>query len=331
MKRRSALRLAGAVLAMPWIARAQKLKRFRVGCLWMQSESAAKPYHEAFVAGLREHGYIPGRDIVVDARYAAGDASRLPALAGELISLKPDVLVGVEVPARAIRAKTTAIPIVLPASVDPVATGLVQTFARPGVNVTGMAFRLDELAAKNIELLAEIKPAASRLALLRSGGGPRDPSEPIEAQIERYAREAAAAKRLELVVAQARDAQSVRDAFAAFERAGADLLVVVASPYTMELRNEIAAHARGLRLPAISALPPEWADAGGLLSYGPDFLKNYRYAARFVDRILKGANAAEMPIEHPDTFQLVVNLRTAREIGAAIPHSILLRADRVIE
>lgn len=335
---RRALLIAGAASALAIVnARAQQGRRareqraFRIACLWMQSEAAASPYHEALLAGMREHGYVPGRDLIVDARYAGGDPGRLPALADELIALNPDVIVGVEAPARTIRARTTSIPIVLPSSVDPVATGLVQSLANPGVNVTGLAFRLDQLVAKSIDLLTEIRPRVSRIALLTSSADSSDPSELIEARIEQQARKAAAMKGLQLLVSRARDAESATRAFARFESERAEGLVVVPSPYTLELRHQISGHARRLRLPSVSALPAAWAEAGGLVSYGPDFLENYRYAATFVDRLLKGASAAQMPIEQPATFRLVVNLRTAREIGITIAPTVLLRADRVIQ
>jgi putative ABC transport system substrate-binding protein len=325
------MQLGATLAAWPAILLAQPAKRFRVGCLWLGSESSAKSFQDALTAGLRDLGYVVGGNLIVDVRYAGGAPSRLPALADELIALGPDVLVGVEAPARAIRTRTVSIPIVLASSVDPVATGLVQSLARPGVNVTGMAYRLDELVAKNLELLIEVVPKASKVALLTYGTVKDDLSAPIEARIEQSARAAATAKGLRLAVAKVRDAESVRQVFATLEVEGCDGIVVVPSPYTLQLRYELVGQARRLRLPSISALGGSWAEAGGLISYGPDFIKNYRYAAVFVDRLLKGAKAAEMPLEQPTTFELVVNLSTAKAIGAAIPGSVLVRADRVIE
>ena len=175
MKRRTTLLLAALMLASPGRALAQTAKRFRVGCLWVANEATVKPLAEALLAGLRELGYVEGRNIVVDMRYGGGDISRLPALADELIALKPDVLVGIESPASVIRTKTTTIPFVLTVSVDPVAYGLVQSLARPGTNVTGMTYRLDHLLAKHIELLSDIVPKMSRVALLNYAAITNDP------------------------------------------------------------------------------------------------------------------------------------------------------------
>jgi putative ABC transport system substrate-binding protein len=331
MKRRTLLQSGAAMLAWPALLLGQTAKRFRIGCLWVTNEASVKPLAEAFLAGMKDLGYVAGRDLVLDMRYAGGDNSRLPLLADELIALKPDVLLGIEPPAVVMRAKTTTIPIVLIASTDPVAAGLVQSLSRPGTNVTGMAYRFDELHAKHIELLTEIVPKMSRIALLNYAALPHEPVARLAARYEEFARSAATAKGLTLVVASARDTQGVGHAFAELEKARPEGIVVVATGGTFALRHEIIAQARRLRLPSITSLPPSWAEAGGLLSYGPDFLKSFRYAANFVDRIFKGANPAEMPVEQPAIFELVVNLKTAREIGVTIPQSILVRADRIIQ
>jgi len=326
MKRRTALQFAALTLALPGWVIAQTAKRFRVACLWFTSEASAKPFVEAFLAGLLDLGYVPGRSLVLDMRYAHGDSSRLPALADELIALKPDVLVGIELAAIVMRTKTTAIPIVLPTSTDPVAAGLVQSLARPGTNVTGMTASLDQVVAKHIELLTEIIPKISRVALLN------DPLAPAAPRFEQYARTAAAAKGLKLIVAGASDAEGVRQAFATLERERAEGIVVATTGRASQHREEIIGHARRLRLPCISALPAAaWAEAGGLATYGPNTLASFRYSATFVDRILKGAKPTELPVEQSAKFEFVINLKTAREIGVTIPPSILLRADRVIE
>lgn len=260
-----------------------------------------------------------------------GDYSGLPALADELIALKPDVLVGIEVPAIVMRSKTTTIPIVLVASTDPVAAGLVKSLARPGTNVTGLAYRQDQLVGKHIELLTEIVPKMSRVALVNYAASANDPAAEVAARYEQFAKTAAAAKGLILIVASVRDPDSVRQAFANLEKERPEGIVVVATGTTFLLRHEILGHARRLRLPTISSMSAPWADAGGLVSYGPNFLESFRYAATFVDRILKGAKPAELPIEHPAKFEFVVNLKTAREIGIKIPQTNLVRADRVIE
>jgi len=326
MKRRTVLQLAALTLVLPGRALAQATRRFRVGCLWFTSESSAKPFVEAFLAGLLDLGYVPGRNVVLDMRYAGGDSGRLPALADELIALKPDVLVGIELAAIAMKPKTSTIPIVLPTSTDPVAAGLVQSLARPGTNVTGITASLDQVVAKHIELLTEIIPKISRVALLN------DPLAPAAPRFERYARTAAAAKGLKLILVGASDAEGVRQAFATLERERAEGLVVATTGRAAQHRQEIIGHAGRLRLPCISALPAAaWAEAGGLVTYGPNTLASFRYSATFVVRILKGAKPAELPVEQSAKFEFVVNMRTAREIGVTIPQSVLLRADRVIE
>lgn len=338
MNRRRGLLLALAAglanpLRVPAQPTGQTARRFRIGCLWVGSEASAKPLVEALLAGLRDFGYIAGRNLVVDMRYARGDTSRLPALADELIALKPDVLVGIELSSTVMREKTTTIPIVLMASVDPVSAGLVQSLARSGTNVTGMAYRMNELVAKHIELLTEIVPKMSRVALFSYAVSPNDPIAVarIAAGNEEAAKAAAMRMGLILIVVRARDADGVRRAFGELAKVRAEAIVVSAGPVASHLRREIIGEARRLRLPSVTSLDSEWVEAGGLMSYGPAFLESYRYAATFVDRILKGANPAELPLEQPAKFEFLVNAKTAREIGVTFPSSILLRADRVIE
>ena len=218
MNRRTVLQLAALLLASLSGVLAQSPRRFRVGCLWVSNEISVKPFKDAFLAGLRDLGYVAGRNLVVDMRYAGGDYSRFPALADELIALKPDVLVGIEAPALVMRAKTTTIPIVLIAGADPVAAGLVQSLARPGTNVTGMSYRQDQLIAKHIELLTEIVPKMQRVALFNYAPLANDPGARVAARFEEVAKAAAAAKGLTLMVVSARDPAGVRQAFAALER-----------------------------------------------------------------------------------------------------------------
>ena len=307
---------------------AQTTKRFRIGWLWVASEKAVKPFEQALLAGLRDRGYLVGQNLVVDIRYADGDPARLPALADELIALKPDVLVGIEAPARVFKAKTSTIPIVITTpSTDLVAAGFVKSYARPGTNVTGMAWHSGPLLAKQVEILSELVPGMSRLVLLLddtfTNVGGRE-------QIEQGARTAAKAKGSTVTVVVARDPQSLREAFAVIEKERPDGLVVQGSGSLNNLRREIVEGARRLRLPAITGLT-FFAEAGLLCSYGANLVESHRYAASYVDRILKGANAAELPMEQPSVFELLINLKTARELGLTIPQSILLRADRVID
>jgi putative ABC transport system substrate-binding protein len=330
MKRRELLVAAGALLAAPF-ARAQPARRFRVGCLWSTNEVVGRPYRDAFLAGMRERGYLMGSNLTLDERYAEGNPGRHPAFAEELIALKPDVLVGIEGPAIAFRSKTTTIPIVLFASSNPMATGLVQSLARPGTNVTGLSFRTAELVAKHFELLMDMSPKMARVAFFNYSLRPGDPGESGAALIEQSARKAASAKGLTLVIVAANDVASARKAFERLQRERVQGLVVVGAGPTQHIHEEIVAGARRLRLPSISGLPSEFAERGGLATYGPNFLESYRYAAKYVDQILKGAKPADLPVEQMATFELVINLKTARELGLTIPKTVLFRADRVIE
>jgi putative ABC transport system substrate-binding protein len=329
-RRRQFLMAAGALLAAPF-APAQSGRRFHVGLLWASNEVVVRPNRDAFLAGLRERGYLIERNLTLDERYAEGDYGKLPALAEELIALKPDVLAGIEASAIAFRNKTRTIPIVLIASSDPVAAGLVKSLARPGTNVTGLSFRLRELIEKHFELLVEISPKMARVAFFTYSSRPGDPGDASAAFLEQGARKAASAKGLTLVVVAANDVAGARKAFERLQSERVQGLVVATSGSTQHIRDEIIAGARRLRLPSISGLPAAFAERGGLATYGPDFLRNYRYAAKYVDLILKGARPAEIPVEQMATFELVINLKTAKELDLTIPQSILLRADRVIE
>jgi putative tryptophan/tyrosine transport system substrate-binding protein len=332
MRRRAVLEWGTALLALPGLALAQAQRQYRIAILWATNEAAVKETGGAFLAGLRDFAYVPGKNLVVDVRHARSDYSRMPALAEELIALKPDVLVGIESVAVVIRSKTTTIPIVVIAGPDPVAAGLVQSASRPGTNVTGNAFRQDELIVKQMELLAEVVPGMSHIAFLNRGLSPHEPF--IGGVLERYdefAKKAAAERNLRLTVVAASDAAGLQRAFATLERARPQGLVVASGGFTYQYRQDIIDSARRLRVPTIAAFPPGWLEAGGLLDYGPNYVKYYRYAATFVDRILKGGKPADIPIEYPSVFELGLNLKTAREIGVTIPRSIIVRADRVIE
>ena len=324
-------RRAYLVAAIGLLARAssvlgQPKKQFRVSYLSLSNAATTRPALEALIAGLGEKGYRIGGNLVIEVRYANADVARLPALAEELVALKPDVIVGVEPAAIAIKSKTSTIPIVLIASNDPVASGLAKSLARPGTNVTGLANQLDQVVAKHIELLVEIAPAISRVALLSY--------RPVTMEFaKRYrgaAEAAAKAKNLTLTAAVAQDAETLRKAFTEFETAKVSALVVEPTSLALQDREAIIGHAMRLRLPSVTALPPAWSEAGGLLNYGANSLADFRYVASIVDRILKGANPAEMPIEMPSRFELIVNQKTARQLGLQIPQSILARADRVI-
>ena len=329
MQRRTILQLAAATLALPRWARGQTQKVYRVG--WLNAARAADattPIYrriiDEFRARMAERGYVEGKNLVIDIRFGEGDATRFPVVADELIALKPDVLIGVQTASRAMAAKTKTIPIVMLTSIDPVGAGLVKSLARPGTNVTGMVDLYDQLVAKHVELLLEIVPKASRLGLLI------DPNWSARQSFEDFAQKAATSKRLGLTVAAAASANEIKQAFDVFEKKRVEILVTSSAATLFAWRSEIMAETRRLRLPVIFG-NYQFTDSGGLLSYGGDFLGNLRDAADLIDQIFKGAKPADLPLRQTAKFQLVINLKTAREIGVTIPKSLLFRADRLIE
>ena len=327
MNRRNAILapLALGAAGLPVGAAAQTGKVFRIGGV-ATNEDVSKPYYEALMAGMRELGYVSGRNLVVDRRFTNDDNSRMPALVSELIAQQPDVLVGTEAHAVEMRKQTATIPIVVLLSVDPVRAGLVQSLGRPGTNVTGTYAGYELLVGKHIEILTDLLPGISRVAFFNDQL-PLSPGAPYE----QMAVAAAAAKRITLSVVRASDPDGVVKAFAALEMERPEALVVPATLTTIRLRNEILAQARRLRLPAISAVTgPLWADAGGLIFYGPNVVAGWRAGAGYVDKILKGAKPADLPLQQPN-LELVINLKTAKALGVKIPESILIRAERVIE
>jgi len=312
-----------AVLVGATTARAQvQRKPAVIGLLSVLARSDAEALlgMQPFIAGMRERGYVKGEHYVLEIRVSGGDARRFPALADELIALKPDVLLGVETSALVMAAKTKTIPIVLYSSIDPVAAGLVKSLARPGTNVTGMSGQFDAIIAKHVELLHELVPKASRISMIS------DPFWAARESYERYAHQAAKAKGLVLNIVHVRDAGEVQQAFLQFEKSRPDGLLVASTGLTWALMETIHEGARRLRLPAVG-----YAIRGGLIQYGVDVFANLREAADFVDRILKGAKPADLPVRQATKYELIVNVKTAREIGLKIPQSILLRSDKVIE
>lgn len=329
--RRQFLIAAGALLGAPLATAQRPARQCRIGVLQVGSETSLRLTDQAFLAGLRDRGYVSGQNLIADFRYGDGWA-RLPALADELIALKPDLLVGTQITSIVLKAKTSNLPIVLLISADPENAGLEKSLARPGTNVTGMSGSLYTLVAKQVELLTEIVPRMSRVALLADRFDPPKDSpyfgrpDPWESAT----RKGAVAKGLTLEVLRANDLESLRAAFAALKRPLPDGLVVATNAVIVRLHREIVGELRRLRLPAISGYFG-FVDAGGLLSYGSNSIATYRYAAKFVDQILKGANPADLPVEQVSQFELQVNQKTARELGLKLPPSILVRADRVIE
>jgi ABC-type uncharacterized transport system substrate-binding protein len=326
MKRRAFLcTLAGSLLGAPLAARAQPGKVARIGILGNVPRNEGGDLWEAFVQGLRALGYIEGRNITIEERSCEGHYERLPALASDLVRLRVDVIV---VPAnenaRAAKQATHTIPIVGTSLGDPVRNGLAASFAHPGGNVTGLSFAGPELAGKQIDLLKEMLPRVSRVAILAN------PANPLHSVWLGEAKAATRSLRVTLQPLEARTPDEFESAFAAMSgwRAGA-LLVLVDGMFLLN-RARIADLAAMRRVPTMYGLR-EHVDAGGLVFYGPPLRDMFRRAATYVDKILKGAKPADLPIEQPAKFDLVFNRKTVKGIGLTIPPSLLQRADQVIE
>ena len=312
---------ACAILAAPLAAEAQKAgKVWRIGYLRRPSPIPADL--EAFRQGLRELGYVEGQNIAIEQRYADGVLGRLPALAAELIRLPVDVLVVDGSPTvTAAQAATMAIPIVFTLVSDPVTSGFVASLARPGGNITGLSNNSNELSPKRLQLLKEAVPAASRIAVLHN---------PDNRGVSSLSALQAAVSPLTVQVVEARSPNEWVSAFAAMDKGRADAITVLADATFVSQRPRLVALTLEHRLPAIFA-EREFAEAGGLMAYGPSTQGSFRRAAAYVDKILKGAKPADLPVELPTKFELVINLKTAKALGLTIPQSLLLRADEVIE
>ncbi len=305
----------------------QKGKVWRVGAAYAGTKSGSQSTEGAFLAGMKEHGYEVGRNFVFDARYADGDVARYPALVDEVIALKPDVLMGTSTGlAIEMKRKTAVIPIVTGTTSDPVGSGLAQSLARPGGNVTGMAVQIHELSAKHIELMAEALPGMRRVAVLTHLAGEKH----LWERYEELARTSAAAKGATVEAHRVKNLDEIRQVFHTLEKRRVDALLITPSPPTNILRRDIVESAAKIRLPSIG-YEDGWARDGSLMSYGPNFAAAHRRSAYFVDRIFKGAKPGELPIEQPTVFSFLVNAKVAKAFGIKIPGPILLRADLVIE
>jgi putative ABC transport system substrate-binding protein len=321
------LQFAVLTLAAPWPVLAQLQRIYRLGWLASGTEASAKPVVDAFLHGMRVLGYAGGRNLELHMRYAGGDSGRYPGLADELIALKPDLLLGVGFPCRVMMKRTSTIPIVTIASSDPVAEGLVKSLARPGTNVTGISNQTMQLVSKQVELVAEIFPKQSRVAFLADRSDPA-----LRAAYLRFASEAARAKGLALLVIDVvANPEGIRSAFAEIVKQRGESVVIGPTGPINSVRHAIAAEAARLRLPAVYGISG-YVEVGGLLSYGANLLESVRLEVPpIVDRILKGGNPAEIPVQQSSKFELAINLKTARAMGLTIPQAVLLRADRVIE
>jgi putative ABC transport system substrate-binding protein len=328
MRRRAFVSGALAFLAVPLAVEAQQVGQApRVG--YISPGSSSDPFRqrrfEAFRDGLRELGYIDGQNIVLEPRWAEGQYARYPILAADLVRLKAAAIVTVGGAAtKAAKQVTSSIPIVMSVVIDPIGSGLVTSLSRPGSNLTGTSVMANDLVTKQLELLKEVAPNVSRMAVLWN------PDNPSGAAAMAYVNVAARSLAVQLQLVEARNPQEIDRAFAAMTREHAGAVVVLPDAIYGNQIRQIVGLAAQRRLPAIYTLR-ENAEAGGLMVYGPNLRDLERRAATFVDKILKGAKPADLPIEQPVTFELIVNLKTAKALGLTIPPSLLLRADQVIE
>ena len=317
---------AVVTLVRPCALSAQPARRdYRIGFLAGTSREAQPHLIDAFEAGLRERGYEPGANIVIEYRFADGHFDRLPALATELVGLGVDVIVtGLNPGVFGAKRATATIPIVMAASFFPVEDGLVASLAQPGGNLTGFAQETGTEVTKRLQLLREVVPKLTRVATLSGAGMSYNPYFVTALQ------DAARGIGVSVLPFEIHDVEEVNQAFVDIERARADGLIVFGGPVTLEHRSAIIGLAAKKQLPAV------WSDKervvdGGLMSYGADVADLYRRAAGYVDRILKGAKPADLPVEQPTKFVLAINLKAARALGLMIPQSLLLRADEVIQ
>lgn len=327
--RRAALAAIGAALAglsLRSFAQAPG-KVWRVGFLSprRRPDSLDTDYYGAFPRRMSELGYVEGRNLIIEWRFADGEYDRLPRIAAGLVQTKPDVILALAPPGVAAAQKATStIPIVMVVSADPVAAGFVRSLAQPGGNTTGLSNLAGDLSSKQLEFLLTAAPGVSRVALLMN------PANPAHAALRENVQAAARTAGIGVVVLQASSAPDIERALSAQSRGDAGALIVALDPLLIQQVREVASLATRHRLPSIFAFR-EGAEAGGLLSYGQNQVDIYRRAAEYVARILKGARPEDLPVEQPTTLELFVNARTAKVLGLTLPRSLLIRADRVIQ
>jgi ABC-type uncharacterized transport system substrate-binding protein len=323
--------LGGAAAAWPLAAHAQQAAKVaRIGCIVTGSLESPEQRAtvDAFRQGLRERGYVEGQNIIIEYRAADGRIERFPELATELVRLNLDLIVASNTPAAlAAKQATTAIPIVVPVMGDPVGDGLASSLARPGGNVTGMTFLGPELATKRLELLKQAFPTMSRVAALWHPGAYGDST--MKEMMGKLAA-AAGTLQVQLQLVEVRGAAEFDRAFLAMGRERADALIVLPSPMLFSERRHIVDLATKHRLPSI-AMAREFAELGGLMAYGANLPDLFRRAATYVDKILQGAKPADLPVEQPIKFEFVINLKTAKALGLAVPLIMQMTADEVIE
>lgn len=322
-RRRQFLIAASALLVAP-LARAQT-KVWRIGVLSALSATEAEPFRAAFQRGMLDLGYVGAKDFLTVERYAEGRSDRLPGLAADLVQIRVDLIFASTVQAvRAAQQATASIPIVFVAVSDPVKAGFADSVARPSRNLTGLSNFAGDLVPKRLELLRTLLPKLSRVALLVN------PGNPLAADNIKGAQAAAEQLGMQVEAVNAATAAEIDLAFASAVRGRAGAMLVTGDVFHFGMRERIAAAAAKHRIALIAAFR-EYTEAGGLLSYGTDVAYQFRHAATYVDKILRGAKPGDLPVEQPARFELVVNRKTATAIALSIPQELLLRADRVIE
>jgi putative tryptophan/tyrosine transport system substrate-binding protein len=322
----SSILVAALLLAVGVIAEAQQPKKLpQIGHLTPVSLFAMASRYEAFRQGLRELSYVEGKNIVIDWRSGDGKLDRLPALAAGLVRLKVDVIVTAGPAAtRAAKEATSTIPIVMAQDPDPVGNGFVASLARPGGNITGLSTVAPELSGKRVEILREVVPKLSRVAVLGTS------TDPGYAQVIRELELAAKAFGVKLQYLDVLDSKELETAFRVASKGGADGVLVLTSPVFTSQQRQLAEIAVKNHLPTIFS-DARYVEAGGLMTYGVSFLDLDRRAAVYVDKILKGAKPADLPVEQPTKFEFIINLKAAKQIGLTIPPNVLARADKVIK
>ena len=325
--RRNLIAALGAGALAPRTSFAQQApKVWRIGFIHLGSQPTSGQRLEALRAGLRDLGYVEGKNLVIESRWGDGKIERIPQLVAELVQLKPDVIVGSSLVIQVLKQATTSIPIVIAAIGDPVAAGLVSSLARPGGNITGMSIMSTELSAKWLQFALELVPGASRIGLLVQNATTSTTTRAMLEQLQ------AAAQKLKIgfIIPPVNEAADLPGAFAQFKRERAQAVIVQITPVNLDQRALITQMAAQQRLVAVYE-GADFADAGALLSYGANLNAMSRRAAIFVDKIFKGAKPGDLPVEQPSEFETVLNLKTAKALGLKIPESILIRATRVIE